>query len=185
MIEYYDKVVILTKSDGYISLEDWQNSYGLKVGTAQIGKHFSFTEPKFMEDLKRYGKLVVCAPLMVVLDKYRELSGEPVNINSFNRDAKKQEELHAEGLKAAMISPHVEKMAADCDTLSIADTFEKVDHMIQAGIDTGISIRIGYKQYLAAGQTFIHVDVCPLYYGKGMPREHEPHPVQWETKRTW
>lgn len=185
MIPYYDKVLILTKDDTFISLEAWQNIYGLNIGSSEIGKHYKFTEPKFMEDLERYGMLIVCEPLIKVLDRYRELIDEINNINSFNRDEKKQDELKAAGFKTATNSPHVVKMAADCDTYSQSDTLIKVDRMKQAGIDCKIKIRIGYQQYLDEGQTFIHVDVCPMYYGKDMNRHNEPHPKAWENVITW
>ena len=185
MIPNYNKVLVLTHEDLFISLNDWQYGYGLNVGSAEIGHHYKFTEPKFAENIARYGKLIVCGPLMKVLDRYRELIEEPNNINSFNRDDKKQEELNLAGMRTAKFSPHVVKMAADCDTYSEEDTKIKVKKMIQAGIESDIKIRVGFQQYLDAGQTFIHVDVCPMYYAKGMPRHNEPHPKVWEEIITW
>jgi len=185
--KYYDKVVILTREDKYMTLQEWQNKYGLPSGSAQISKHFSYTEPKFMQDLNDYGKLVVCEPLMVVLDRYRELIDEPVHINSFNRDSAKQQQLIKDGFKAAKYSPHEVKMAADCDTLNEEGTYIRVAKMRQAGRDTLIPIRIGFKQYLAEvpQKTFIHVDVCPVYFAVGKPRHNEDHPVQWENRIEW
>lgn len=188
MIKDYEKVVVLTLDDKFVSLEEWQRQYGLTVGSAQIGKHFFYTESKFQDDLARYGKLVVCAPLMVVMDKYRELVDEPVNVNSYNRDEKKQEELREAGARAATHSPHVEKMAADLDTLDAEGTYIRVTVLQRASRATGIDVRIGFRQYLEQlkPHTFIHVDVCPMYYAKGKPRHNEPHPAPWESAGlTW
>lgn len=180
MIKNYDKVVILTKEDTYISLEQWQQRYELEVGSASIGKYYKFTEGKFLDNIKEFGKLVVCEPLIKLIDVYREKIGEPNNINSFNRDQAAQDALTKEGFRTAKVSPHVEKMAADNDAYSEEDTRAKAKLMIAAARELGYKIRIGYEGYLKIGQTFIHCDVCPMYYGKGMPRHDEPHPVAWE-----
>jgi len=183
----YDKVVVLLEDDTYINLKTWQNQYGLTVDSEEIGKFFKFTEEQFMKDLGRYGKLVVCAPLMKVMDKYRELIDEPVKVNAYNRDHAKQLELIAAGLRAAKQSPHEEKMAVDMDTLTEEGTYIRVAKLRQASKAVGIPVRIGFKDYLAQEpqQTFIHLDVCPLYFGKGMPRHYDPHPIQWESQIEW
>jgi hypothetical protein len=194
MIKHYDKVIILTKDDTYINLEQWQHRYGLPVGSSQIGKHFSFNEFKFNEDIERYGKLIVCEPLMMIMDPYRELKGKPVSANSYNRDDAKQAELTEGGFRTATSSPHVEKMAIDMDTISVQDTHDQVKLLRIAALDTGIPHRIGFQQYLdhfiikdgkkiPMPQTFIHLDVAPLYYGKGGPRHQEQHPGAWEINK--
>ena len=180
-----DKIVVLTEDDVYISLEQWQGVYDLKLGSTEIGKYFDAKEARFQKDLVEFGKLVVCAPLMVILDKYRELIKEPVTINSFNRTEEYQVALKAKGLRAAKTSPHVEKMAADVDTFDVKDTESKVPMMRQASVLTGIPIRIGWKTYTEIKQSFIHVDVCPLYYAKGKPRNSEAHPAVWELQNEW
>jgi hypothetical protein len=48
-----------------------------------------------------------------------------------------------------------------------------------------IKVRIGYNQYLEAGQTFVHVDVCPEYYAPGKPWHALEHPAVWEKQITW
>lgn len=181
------KVIVLTEDDKYIALTDWQLKYGLPVGSTMIGLCFSYEESKFQQDLKDYGKLIVCAPLIKVIDKYRELIRESVTINSFNRSAQKQEQLRLAGFRAAKTSPHEEKMAADCDTVSESDTLKKKEKMLEAGSLLKIPIRVGFQQYLDNDpqQTFIHVDVCPLYYAPGRPRHSDPHPIQWEKQITW
>ena len=178
-------VIILTREDKYIPLQQWQEQYGLEGGSTKIGRHFSYTEPKFKEDLKEFGKLIVCEPLIKVMDRYRELIDEPVSVNSFNRTEEKQAQLTEKGFRTAKVSPHVEKMAADLDTLDAEGTYIRVAKLKQAARELGISIRIGYKDYLVHGQTFIHLDVCPEYYATGKPRFHDHHPAQWENSIEW
>lgn len=180
-----DKVKIVLRDGSSVSLDDWQKKYGLHVGSDNIGKHFSLDEDRFKADIKLYGELVVNELLITVLDAFREEVGVPVTLNSFNRDIAHQLELKKKGFKAATTSPHVVKMAADIDTKSPEQTREWVKVLLEVGRKLGISIRVGYEQYLAAGQTFIHVDVCPEYYGKGKPFSKHQHPPVWESKITW
>jgi len=191
MIKHYDKVVILTKEDTYISLEQWQQRYEPEVHSDQIGKYFRFTEGKFLADIERYGKLIVCEPLMLIMDEYRKLKGEPVKVNAYNRDDKKQQELHEQGFRTAQFSPHVEKMAVDMDTLSIQDTYTQLPILRKACWNLGFGYRIGWKQYLEnvdkdgkpAPQTFLHLDVAPHYYASGKARHEEKHPSAWEINK--
>lgn len=180
-----EKIIILTTDDKYLTLLEWQSKYGLSSGSTEIGRHFSYMEPRFQADLKAFGKLVVCAPLMRVLDRYRELIKEPVTINSFNRTEAYQTELSEKGFRTATTSPHVQKMAADVDTFDVADTELKVPMMRKAAMEVAIPVRIGWKQYSANKQSFIHVDVCPLYYAPEKPRHNEPHPIVWEKEIEW
>lgn len=178
-------VVVLTDKDTYISLENWQREYGLEVGSNKIGKYFNLSEPRFKKDVEEYGKLIVCAPLMVVMDAYRSAIGESVTINSYNRDDRKQQELRASGFRAARSSPHVEKMAVDVDTRDEAHTRKNVPILKRAAKELGIPIRVGYMDYIKNDQSFIHFDVCPLYYAKGAIRYNEQHPPQWENEIEW
>ena len=191
-----EKIKVLLASGDYISLGAWQKAYGLPENSTMIGKHFSYTEHKFQEDINRYGELIVCAPLMQVLDLYREKKNSPVKINSFNRDEKKQLELHTEGFRAATFSPHVVKLAVDCDTPNPEhlkngeDAFKLVrdnaKFALEAGKELGIGVRVGSEQYIKAGYTFIHIDVTPEYYGKGKVWSGKPHPEVWEVdQKTW
>jgi hypothetical protein len=122
---------------------------------------------------------------MKILDVYRGLKKAPITINSFNRSEAKQKQLTKDGFKAAKVSPHVVKLAADCDTLTEQETLDNVKLIQEASKTTEIKVRIGYQQYLDAGQTFIHIDVCPEYYAKGRIWYLKPHPVQWERPITW
>lgn len=181
-----DKIVVLTANDKYISLEEWQKEYGLEVGSTQIGRNFSYTERKFALDLKEYGMLVVCAPLMKVMDAYREAANEAVNVNAYNRNEAKQQALIDSGNRgAASTSPHVYKLAVDADTRDAEHTKKNVPILKQAARALGIPIRVGWKSYAAEGKSFIHFDVCPLYYAPGRPRHNEPHPPVWEIENEW
>lgn len=185
MKDLHTKVFILLTSGKQVPLADWQTEQGYQAGSARISKHFWFTESKFMQDLQDYGKLVVCESLMRVADKYRDLKAAPVHVNSFNRSREKQLKLHQEGYKAASLSPHEFFLAMDVDT----DTEEEAKlnaAMVRAAADMlGIKVRIGYKQYLANKQTFIHIDVCPEYFGKKGVWHSVKHPPQWENEIIW
>ena len=180
-----DKVKVVLRDGSEVSLADWQKIYGLTVGSDQIGKYFSLNEARFKSDIALYGELVVNELLMRVIDAFREEVGVPVTLNSFNRDIAHQLELKKKGFKTATTSPHVVKMAADIDTTSAKQTEEWVKVLLEVGNKLNITIRLGYDQYLAAGQTFIHVDVCPEYYGKGKPFFKQQHPLAWASKITW
>jgi len=151
----------------------------------KITKNFSVSEPRFQKDIADYGECVVSVLLFNVLQRYRELKGVPVNLNSLNRDRKKQEQLIRDGFRAAKLSPHEYFLAADVDTKDAADTLASVPLMRQAAKETGVKVRIGWQDYLKQGQSFIHVDVCPEYFGKGEIWNHQKHPIQWESEIEW
>lgn len=178
-------VKIITVTGTEIPLEQWQEIYGLEVGSDEIGRFFKATEHKFAEDIQNYGVLVVNELLMRVLDHFRATIKQPLIINSFNRDEAKQKQLKGDGFKTATYSPHVVKMAADIDTTSPEQTRAYVLILQRCAIELNIRIRLGYEQYLKAGQTFIHVDVCPEFYAFGKPFNKQFHPVQWEKVITW
>ena len=175
---------IITKQGKRIALVDWQLSYGLPIGSDKVGMFFSTKDRKLAEDIKDYGELTVNEQLMRVLDKFREKVG-PVIINGFNRNQAKQESLFEQGYRTAVYSPHVALMAADIETKTAAQTQEWVKILQRVAAELGIKIRIGFKQYLSAGQTFIHLDVTPEYYAVGKPFHSMPHPIAWEQTLTW
>ena len=168
-------MIYLLKQDG--TTEEYKEE--------KIGKYFSVSESRFQEDIRLYGEVVICDLLFRVLNRYRELKGEPVKLNSLNRDRKKQEQLLKDGFRAAKTSPHEYFLAADVDTKDQSDTILSVPIMRQAAKDLGIKVRIGWQDYLKAGQSFIHVDVCPEYFGKGKVWSQNSHPVQWSTQNEW
>lgn len=183
--KHHTKVFIL-KADGTERvLSDWQHEKGYEVGSARIAKHFWFTESKFMEDIQNYGKLVVCEPLMLVADKYRDLKAAPVRVNSFNRSKEKQQQLKNDGFKAASVSPHEFFVAMDVDTDTEQETRLNAAMIREAAKQLGIKVRIGFEQYLKDNMTFIHFDVCPEYFAPNKPWNHLKHPPQWEVENQW
>lgn len=180
-----DKVHVILKNGSQVSLPEWQKLYGLSIGSAQIGKHFSYTEPRFAKDLKDFGELIVNELLIRLLDAFRERIGKPVNINAFNRTEAYQKHLETLGYRTAEHSPHVAKMAADIDTLSAVETRDFVKILKIVAAELGIKIRLGFEQYLSDKMTFIHCDVCPEYFAKGKPFNSQTHPAPWENQITW
>lgn len=178
-----DKVFGLLNDGREIPLPEWQFINGLSG--AQIGRHFYYTESKFLENIQDYGKLVVSAQLMAVADKYRDMKGMPVRVNSFNRSRSKQEQLLKDGYKAAQVSPHEYFLAMDVDTDTEHETRLNAAMIREAAKQLGIKVRIGFEQYLKAKQTFIHFDVCPEFFGKEGVWYSKPHPKQWENEITW
>ncbi len=173
-----ENVHVLTTEGTYITLEEWQERYGISGN--QIGKFFSLRERRFQDDLELYGTLVVCEPLMRVLDALREDVGHPLHINSFNRDQAKQMRLKQAGFRTATNSPHVVKMAADVDTFSVEQTRALARRAIEVGKRLGISVRVGSEDYIAIGQSFVHIDVCPMYFKPGKPFHNVAHPFAWQ-----
>lgn len=187
-----DKVRILTLTGDYISLEQWQQQYGLKVGSTQIGKYYRYDEghPKraigeFMENITNQGELIVPEPLIMVMDKARELHDKARYVNSFNRSEAEQVALRKLEKRAAEVSPHVVKLAVDIDTDTKADTELYVRNVREAAEQLNIKVRIGWKDYMADGHTFVHIDVCPEYYAKGKPWHKSPHKPSWENAIEW
>lgn len=181
----HDKVIVVLRDGTETTLENWQKMYGLKPGSDSIGRFFSLKDKRLAADIKEYGKLVVNELLIRVLDAYREATGEPAIINSFNRNDAKQKSLVEAGFRAAVFSPHVEKMASDVDTVSKEQTYKRVEILREVAAQLRIKIRIGFQEYLNKGQTFIHIDVCPEFYAPGKPYNQKIHPAAWEMAISW
>lgn len=189
-----DKVKVVTREGKVISLEHWQRTYGLPVGSVRIGHFFYLTETRFQKDLQLYGILVVNELLIRFLDALRKASQHPITLNSFNRSRSHQAELRDRGFRAAKDSPHVVDvigdeifggLAADIDTLSEQETRAMAKRCREVSSIINIKIRIGYEQYLSIGDTFVHIDVCPEFYAPGKPWHTRPHPEVWEKEITW
>lgn len=178
-----EKVQVRDLKGNLMSLDDWQLIYKLKGN--QIGKFFSINEAIFKKDIERFGCLEVNSALMMILDTMRKIKGKPVNINSFNRTEEYQKLLKQKGYRTAKTSPHVVKLAADVDTVSKEDTENTVHCLELASQECNIPIRLGYRKYLQKGQTFVHVDVCPYYFGPGRVWHEKHHPYVWEKQITW
>lgn len=173
-----DNVHVLTTQGNYITLEEWQKKYEIPEG--KVGKFFSLREQRFQDDIVLYKTLVICEPLMRVLDALREDVGHALHLNSFNRDQTKQNQLKKDGFRAATYSPHVVKMAADVDTITIEQSRALAKRAIEVAKKLGIPIRVGVEEYIPKGQTFIHIDVTPVYFRPGKPFANVDHPKAWE-----
>lgn len=170
---------IILATGEHVSLDVWQNIYGLKKGSTQIGKHFNIGEKNIPNGV------IVSALLIQVMDQVRILKGSAIVLNSLSRTLARQKELIANGERAAANSPHVVYMGADLDTVSHEDTRKTVKLVKEASKMLGIKVRIGWESYQKDGNTLVHIDVCPEYYAPGKPYHHKPHPVQWETVKEW
>lgn len=168
---------ILTSTGKRITLKDWQHINHLPKDKAAT--HYRTSE------LDCNGELLIAAPLLNLIDKFRDRIGKPVRINSGYRSLEKQAQLKAAGYLAASTSPHTVGMAVDIDTRNKIETLAVVKILRNIAAENGYKIRLGYNQYLRAGQTFVHVDVCPMYYAPGQSLHKEKHPAVWEKQIEW
>lgn len=173
------KAKILLLDGTLIDLPTWQARYNLTVGSSQIGRYFNIGEPNFKSGL------TISEAIIRVLDVIRFIRDQPTNVNSLDRTAAYQKQLREQGYRAATYSPHVVKMGADIDTISNEDTYDLLDVIDEASDILGYTIRIGWKGYMKSGQTFVHIDVCPMYYAPGKVWHNKQHPIQWENKSEW
>lgn len=171
---------IIAENGELISLSDYQIQYDLEKD--QLSENFKITEKKIGE----FQPFKYALPLIQLIQRVRELKDAPVNINSGFRTRAKQLQLIKDGARAASNSPHEQGMAFDIDTTSWDETKALVKLIQQAAKDLKVKVRIGYRQYWNLDKsTFVHVDVCPMYFGKGMPYHEQNHPIQWENEITW
>lgn len=171
---------IIAENGELISLEDYQIQFDLSKD--QLSENFSIKEQKIggLQPFK------YALPLIRLIQLVREKKGIPIKINSGFRTRAKQLQLLRDGARAATYSPHEQGMAFDLDTISWQDTLDTVEIIKESARELGIKVRIGYRQYWNLDKaTFIHVDVCPMYFAKGMPFHNENHPIQWEGENTW
>jgi uncharacterized protein YcbK (DUF882 family) len=143
---------IYTK-DRFYSLKDYQELKGLKDD--MVAKYFSINEHAIK------ASTLISADLLTLLDAIREAKGKPVKLNSLHRTIAKQNELKEAGYSTAGHSPHLYGAAADID----CDSAFEVKAMARLAKDEanklGLEVRIGYKEYLERGQTFVHIDIMP------------------------
>jgi len=168
-----------------ISLKDWQYMCGLDIGSPQIADHFRIGEMnRHRKSVIRNG-FTISSLILDLLDEIREHWGITF-INSFDRTDEEQDKLNDDpNIQAAASSPHVVKLAVDIDTLNESDTYKLVELIENRAKALNIKIRLGYRKYLAKGQTFVHLDVCPMYYAPGMPWHGKEHPEVWEVEARW
>lgn len=170
----------ILRSDGsIITLAEWQKEYVLTED--KVGKYFSVSETKFQ------GSFLLAEPLIKMLDIFRMQLQKPVTITSAFRTEARQAQLISGGNKGAVsISPHCGGFAADIACTSASDVRNKADLLKKIAKGQGLKIRIGFNQYLALGSTFVHIDVCPEYFGKDKPFEFLKNSfAQWSEVAYW
>ena len=162
-----------------ISLRKWQSMYGLVVGSADIGRYLTIGEPNVNNGLE------ISEIIIRFFDCLRTMWGNPLYVNSLDRTNKEQEQMKLTNPNAATTSPHVVKLAIDIDTINKQDTLDLLDCVDEIAQILGYQIRIGWKEYLKRGNTFIHIDVCPMYFSKGKVWHDKEHPRVWEKITEW
>lgn len=174
-----DKVIMYDGS--LVDLASYQKISGLKDD--MISENFSLKEKKIGE----FRPCIYAIPLIQLVQVSREMAGRPLVINSGYRTHEKQAELLSKGYRAAKTSPHEYGMAFDIDTRSYKETIELVKILRSAASELlDVKIRIGYLKYWTEDKsTFVHVDVCPMYYAEGRPYHKNDHPIQWEKEIVW
>ena len=120
--------------------------------------------------------------ILTVFEAMRSKWRGPLEITSGYRTPEKQA-LLASNPNAATYSPHQEGMALDIGATSpeMVDLF--VD--ILRSLRHNWPIRIGWKKYRENGFNFVHVDVCPFYFGKNGPWAGRKCPDQWRELSEW
>ena len=167
-------IQILSKNGKKLySLKEWQALYGVEEN--KVGRFFSTNEKEFKDGIA--SELLIC-----LLDDVREVSEEPMIVNSLWRSEVEQSNLT---VAKAKYSPHPKGMAADIQCKSYSHVNKMVTIIRMVARKLGIKIRLGYKSYLENKKYFIHIDVCPNYYAKGMPFNELNHPREWEIELTW
>lgn len=177
------KIKVIDLKGIEISFEEYQKKHNLKGN--QIAKHFSLDEAIFKENLKEFGELVINEALMLVFDETREMLNAPIIFSSFNRTSAYQKKLIEKGYRAAKTSPHVVKMAGDADFKTKEECLKFAQTVRKAAKKLGIKIRVGWVKYRDAGQTFVHVDVCPHYYSLNAPFSRHDVPQPWRLEINW
>ena len=177
------KAIILTTYGDLLTLQEWQGLHG--VDGDRIGHFFSLKEKAFQAAIYETGFVMMPAPLIILLDEYRNRKGRPVVINAANRSPEKQDRLRNSGFRTATNSPHVAGMAVDVDCDSVSETEQEAERIMETARDLNLIIRVGFKAYIALGQSFFHVDTCPMFYGEGEILDSEPHPPAWAHSVQW
>lgn len=175
----FEATIILLNGES-VPLIQWQRMYGLIPGSSQVGKHFDIGEPSFNNGL------TISECIIRFLDVLRVKWGKPIYINSLDRTEADQERLRNQGYRAATTSPHVSKLAADIDTTSKDETYDLLECIDEVKELLEYDVRIGWESYMKIGQTFIHIDVCPMYFKPGAVWHDKNHPKVWEnTSGEW
>lgn len=151
---------ILGLDGNFMTLEEYQDKYNYTG--SMVGRYFSLGEPIFTTTQNRMGQVVLNEGVMQAIDEVRERKGTPMTLNALNRTKEYQKTI-SKG--AATVSPHVEYMAVDIDTVSVTDTETTAQLLQEVCEEMELGYRLGYKKYWDKYKyTFIHFDICPYYY---------------------
>ena len=173
------EATIILLNGNKVSLYEWQKMYNLTIGSSQLGRFFDIGEPNFKDGL------IISEGIIRLLDVIRFIRNKPINVNSLDRTDSDQDRLRKQGYRTATFSPHVVKLAADIDTVNEEDTLNLLNCINDASDLLGYQVRVGWKKYLEDGSTFIHVDICPMYYAVGKVWNNKEHPRVWENINEW
>lgn len=171
---------IIMQNGQVIPLETWQDLQGLPAEFITVNyrlDYYSILSGNIFENFE-----ISCYVLQIINALYDKGYKE---INSLYRTDARQKILLRENKNAAKISPHVFGMAADIDAKDTKQTIELSSIIKTIAAGYGIKIRVGFTQYIANKNSFVHFDVCPEYYAKNKPYHNTNHPPQWENKIEW
>jgi uncharacterized protein YcbK (DUF882 family) len=182
---------IILRDGSSVSLAEWQLRNNLPPDKAM--PQFSVRELGLHKENAR-----ITEQLLLLLQKVRDIRNKSTKINEGFRSPAEARALHdryaammragtlnASKNPASLNSPHTQGMAADIDESSPESVRKLEADIRKAAAELGFSIRIGIRQYLGAGMTFVHVDVCPEFFAPGKPFHLRPHPAAWRNPITW
>lgn len=166
---------IILENGQVIDLATWQEGRGLPAD--KLSKNFQVAEFVDVND----GSLLISEVLIDFLQVLRDKTGTPVKVSYKGgyRTESTQKGMQATNSNAATNSPHVKGMAGDVDRPTIKSTREFAKLALETAKEIGIGIRVGYLDYLSKGQSFVHIDVCPEYYGMDGPYVPSKFPAAW------
>ena len=169
--------MILYNNTNTYTLSEYQRMVGFS--SSRIGKYFSLREKAFLESDLIY------IPLVAFLDVIREAWGKPMVITSLHRSTQKQASLAKKGYATASHSPHLYGCAADIDCKSKEEVLELVALIQSLAKEKDLKVRVGYKQYLDLGQTFVHLDLAPEVFSKTIFKFIPNTPTAFTKTITW
>lgn len=171
---------IIIENGKEINLTDWQEKNHLPEN--RVSKHLILG----VDNLTCDDELILTAEIIDAFERIRAIADAPLKINSGYRTERKQAELRRlYNIKGQHIasnhSPHTLGLALDVDTKTTQESRWLMDICRQVRDDSVPYLRIGWKRYLEAGMTFIHIDVAPFYFGKdGVWKDRNHPPESWK-----
>ena len=175
------KVLSITGFAAYI--ETWTPRPLFDRG--MVSDHLSTAEVSVRDDSgnKQETGFLISEVLVKAFEALRAAWGGPLDVTSGFRTPEKQAALIGSNPNAAKYSPHQEGMALDIN----ADGPGMVDKLvgILRDLRAEFPLRIGWKEYRAKGFHFVHMDVCPFYYGADGPWAGRDCPDAWRNVSEW